>query len=79
MKTLKANLRHSVHAMVCIVISLTVPQVLAQTENATRGIGLYPGDPNEYFAPSSDYTLGDDSVAYYNIALHRAAWASSTA
>ena len=78
MKTLKANLRHSVHAMVCIVISLTVPQVLAQTETETRGIGQYPGSQDEYFAPSLNWLHHSGSHIFSNIALHRAAWASST-
>ena len=78
MKTLKANLRHSVHAMVCIVISLTVSQVLAQTETETRGIGQYPGSQDEYFAPSLNWVHHSDSHIFSNIALHRAAWASST-
>ncbi len=78
MKTLKANLRHSVHAMVCIVISLTVSQVLAQTETETRGIGQYPGSQDEYFAPSLNWLHRSDSHIFNNIALHRAAWASST-
>ena len=78
MKTLKANLRHSVHAMVCIVISLTVSQVLAQTVTETRGIGQYPGSQDEYFAPSLNWLHYSDSRIFRNIALHRAAWASST-
>ena len=73
MKTLNLSFRHCIYMMVCIVVSLMASRALAQSENITRGIGLYPGDPNEYFAPSSDYTLGDDSVACYNVALHRAA------
>jgi len=78
MKTLKANLHHCVYAMVCIVVSLTVSQVLAQTETETRGIGQYPGSQDEYFAPSLNWLHHSGSHIFSNIALHRAAWASST-
>ena len=39
----------------------------------TRGVGIYPGDPKEYFGPS----LAIDSTSYRNLALHRPAWHSS--
>ena len=78
MKTLKANLHHCVYAMVFIVVSLTVSQVLAQTETETRGIGQYPGSQDEYFAPSLNWLHHSGSHIFSNIALHRAAWASST-
>ena len=42
-------------------------------ESYTRGIGVYPGDPNEYMAPE----MGKD-YSYRNIALHRAAYQSSS-
>lgn len=42
----------------------------------SRGIGLYPGALSEYFAPSLKYVEGDGSLT--NVALHRAAYASST-
>lgn len=42
-------------------------------ENYTRGIGVYPGDPNEYMAPE----MGKD-YSYRNIALHRAVYQSSS-
>jgi len=45
------------------------------TDNHTRGIGQYPGDPNEYYAPTVSWTSSDRPT---NVALHRAAWASST-
>ena len=41
----------------------------------TRGIGQYPGDPSEYYAPTVSWSDGDSLT---NVALHRAAWASST-
>jgi hypothetical protein len=41
----------------------------------TRGIGQYPGAPSEYFAPSVGWREGG---TLSNVALHRAAWASTT-
>ena len=43
-------------------------------ENQTRGIGQYPGAISEYFAPTVSWTDGGKLT---NVALHRAAWASS--
>jgi hypothetical protein len=40
----------------------------------TRGVGVYPGDPKADFAPA----LVPDTEAYRNLALHRAAYQSST-
>ena len=39
----------------------------------TRGVGVYPGDPREDWAP----VLEIDSAAYRNLALHRPAYQSS--
>ena len=41
----------------------------------TRGIGVYPGDPNEDFSPT---LAEDDSNAYRNLALLRPAYHSSS-
>ena len=41
----------------------------------TRGIGQYPGAQNEFFAPSVSWTKGKGELT--NVALHRAAYASS--
>jgi hypothetical protein len=47
----------------------------AATEAAfTRGIGVYPGAPGEYFCP----TLDIDNTTYRNLALNRPATASSS-
>lgn len=43
------------------------------TETSNLGIGVYPGNPDENFAPSM---VKDDS--YKNLAIHRAAYASSS-
>jgi hypothetical protein len=40
----------------------------------TRGIGVYPGDPQQYFGPSPQV----DASGYRNLALHRPAWHSSS-
>ncbi len=48
--------------------------VPAATEDETRGVGLYPGDPNEDFAPA--LVPGGDE--YRNLALRRAAYQSSS-
>ena len=40
----------------------------------TRGVGVYPGDPRQDFAPA----LVPDTQTYRNLALHRAAYQSSS-
>ena len=45
-----------------------------QAQNYTLGIGVYPGDPKENFAPS----MRIDSATYRNLALHRPAYQSSS-
>ncbi len=40
----------------------------------TRGVGVYPGDPREYFGPE----LVVDATTYRNLALHRPAYHSSS-
>jgi len=47
---------------------------LAHAQVYTRGIGVYPGDPREDFAPA----LVRDEATYRNLALHRAAFHSSS-
>src|SRR5271157_1251991 len=44
-----------------------------QAQQYTRGIGVYPGDPRQDFAPA----LVPDTQTYRNLALHRAAYQSS--
>jgi hypothetical protein len=43
-------------------------------QDYTRGVGVYPGNPKEDFAPR----LQVDSATYRNLALHRAAYHSSS-
>ncbi|GAC1310648.1 MAG: hypothetical protein NVSMB24_28330 [Mucilaginibacter sp.] len=45
-----------------------------KAQQYTRGIGVYPGDPKEYFGPSTKI----DNIHYRNLALHRAAYQSSS-
>ena len=45
-----------------------------QAQDYTLGIGVYPGDPRENFAPA----LRLDSTTYRNLALHRPAYHSSS-
>jgi hypothetical protein len=46
-----------------------------QAQQYTRGVGVYPGDPKEDFAAQ---VVADTSQAYRNLALHRAAYQSSS-
>ena len=50
--------------------------ILAAKADGTRGIGLYPGSPSEYYAPTVSWNAGNGQLN--NIALHRVAYASST-
>ena len=50
-------------------IALTV-----QAQDYTLGVGVYPGEPKENFAPA----MRIDAGAYRNLALHRPAWHSSS-
>ncbi|HYW46940.1 MAG TPA: discoidin domain-containing protein [Bryobacteraceae bacterium] len=54
-----------------ILFLLTAAALTAQPY--TRGVGVYPGDPREDFAPS----LAVDNTSYRNLALHRPAYHSS--
>jgi beta-galactosidase/beta-glucuronidase len=45
-----------------------------QAQTYTLGIGVYPGDPKENFAPS----MRVDNTTYRNLALHRPAYHSSS-
>ena len=58
--------------MKSLALLLFVASSISYSQQYTRGIGVYPGDPKEYTGP----TLVPDS-AYRNIALHRPAYQSS--
>ena len=55
------------------LLGLTVISMLSAQE-FTRGLGVYPGDPREDFAP----VLVPDATTYRNLALHRPAYHSSS-
>lgn len=57
-----------------IVLYLVVPLLTARAQNQTRGVGIYPGDPAEDYAPAFKI----DSVNERNLALHRPAYQSSS-
>ncbi len=61
-------------SVACIVSACGNPSETTMTESDyhTRGIGVYPGHPDENFAPSMEV-----DPTYRNIALHRAAYHSS--
>ena len=46
----------------------------AKAQQYTRGTGVYPGDPKEYFGPG----MKTDAVHYRNLALNRAVYQSSS-
>jgi hypothetical protein len=43
-------------------------------QDYTLGVGVYPGEPKENFAPA----MRIDAGTYRNLALHRPAWHSSS-
>ena len=47
---------------------------IKSTENYSRGIGVYPGNPNESFAPE----MVADNNTYRNVAALKAAYHSSS-
>jgi beta-galactosidase/beta-glucuronidase len=52
---------------------LLASSLVAQAQQYTRGLGVYPGDPKQYDGPS----LVVDATTYRNLALHRPAYQSS--
>src|SRR6185503_12491868 len=59
-------------AAAAILLALGTAALFAGEE--TRGVGVYPGDPRQDFAP----TLAIDELTYRNLALHRPAYHSSS-
>src|SRR5580692_2186947 len=53
---------------------LLVGGLCLHAQNYTLGIGVYPGDPRENFAPS----MRVDATTYRNLALHRPVYQSSS-
>ena len=58
-----------------ILLATLLLSALTIEADDTRGIGLYPGASSEYYAPIVSWTDGGGTLA--NVALHRAAYASS--
>ena len=56
------------------VFILIFTALTLQAQNYSLGIGVYPGDPKDNFAPS----MRMDSTTYRNLALHRPAYQSSS-
>jgi len=67
------NNKFRILALASSLILVSCSQQMKQ-EDLTRGIGVYPGAPSEYFGPTE--SKADDS--YRNLALRRAAWHSSS-
>src|ERR1039458_2539460 len=68
-----ATIRRGKHPMKLALLALTALATLGAPPYA-RGVGVYPGDPKQDFAP----TLVPDAQTYRNIALHRPAYQSSS-
>lgn len=58
-----------------LVLACAVLGSCTQTIKGSRGIGVYPGDPQEYDGPVAAFA----GNGYRNLALHRAAWHSVSA
>src|ERR1035437_4063188 len=57
-----------------LLLPIVSAALMAQGQEYTRGIGVYPGDPKEDFSP----VMAVDSATYRNLALHRPAYHSSS-
>lgn len=57
-----------------LLIIAGVSLLTLNAQEFTRGVGVYPGDPKEYFGP----TLVADQTTYRNLALRRPAYQSSS-
>ena len=56
------------------IFLLALIALTLRAQDYTLGVGVYPGDPKENFAPA----VRIDSTIYRNLALHRPAWHSSS-
>ena len=59
---------------ILLLVSLLVASLALNAQDSTRGIGVYPGDPNAY----NGALLVPDTQTYRNLALHRPAYHSSS-
>lgn len=60
--------------IVFFILIVVVAVSTLHSQNFTRGIGVYPGNPNEYRGP----VVHIDDTNYRNLALHRPAYHSSS-
>src|SRR5271155_5028038 len=59
---------------ILFLCSLFAASFTLSAQNTTRGVGIYPGDPNSY----NGAVLAVDAKTYRNLALHRPAYQSSS-
>ncbi len=59
--------------MKCACFLTLIAATVLSAQDYTLGVGVYPGDPRQNFAP----TLRPDPSTYRNLALHRPAYQSS--
>ena len=78
MKTQISHQLFSFIVAIAMMLFFSSRPLQSQEVTPTRGIGLYPGDPSEYFGPSTYFYPSEDSCFLPNVARLRAAWASST-
>ena len=64
---------YSMQYLLFLIILFTLPSTMLADDKTTRGIGIYPGSPDECFAP----TMVNDTT-YRNLALNRRTWHSSS-
>ena len=64
------HVREAVPLLLCAALVGAAPA----SDDQTRGLGVYPGDPGQDFAP----TLVRDEATYRNLALRRPAFHSSS-
>jgi hypothetical protein len=57
-----------------VLVSVLLSIAIAQSQDYTRGVGVYPGDPRAYVGPE----MRLDNTNYRNLAFHRPAWHSSS-
>ena len=69
-------MRHCLTGVLFLVTTALQAQALSPSAAYTRGIGHYPGAPSEFFGPVLK-TCSPQQGELRNLALHRAAWASS--
>lgn len=69
----KSILKRPVSSVSCFLLLVIFASHTAVAQQYTRGIGIYPGEPKEYFGPA----MKTDAIHYRNLALNRAVYQSS--